>query len=169
MPNPQEQAKVNADAAARAAKAERWLLPPAAFSFSVSFGQQGVDSSFQEVSGISREMSTEDVIEGGENGFVHKLPTGLKSTNLELKRGIAPLTSELVQWCKAVLEGNFVSAITPKLVLVHLLDEEHNPVSSWEFVNAFPVKWDVEGFNSTKNEFAIEKIVLSYTTLKRIK
>lgn len=151
------------------AKKDRWILPPAAFSFSVIFGREDQDASFQEVSGISNEMKTEDVIEGGENSFVHKLPTGVKGNNLELKRGIAPLTSTLVTWCKSVLEGGFLDPIQPKSVLVHLLDENQDPVRSWEFINAYPIKWDVESFNSTKNECAIEKIVLSYTTLKRIK
>jgi phage tail-like protein len=145
------------------------IFQPVAFSFSVKFEKEGTDSSFQEVSGISSEMTTEDVIEGGENGYVHKLPTGLKGTNLELKRGIAQLNSPLVAWCKAVLEGGFVNRIKPKTVLVNLLDQTQKPVRSWEFVNAYPIKWEVEGFNATKNECAIEKIVLSYTTIKRIK
>jgi phage tail-like protein len=145
------------------------LTPPAAFSFSVTFGSQDQDTSFQEVSGISSEMNTEDVVEGGENNFVHKLPTGIKGINLELKRGIAPLSSALVTWCKSVLEGGFTEAIVPKTILVHLLDENQDPLRSWEFANAYPIKWDVEGFNSTKNELAIEKIVLAYNTLKRIK
>jgi len=136
---------------------------PVAFSFSVSFGDTTNDTSFQEVSGITSEISTEDVVEGGENRFVHKLPKGIKRGNLELKRGIAPLSSQLVTWCKSVLESDFSAAIVPKDITVNLLDEENNPVRSWNFVAAFPIKWDVEGFNSTKNEIAIEKIVLSYT------
>jgi phage tail-like protein len=143
------------------------MTMPVAFSFSVTFGNEDQDTSFQEVSGISSEIATEDVTEGGENRFVHKLPTGVKRNNLELKRGIAPLSSVLIKWCKSVLESDFTEVIQPKNIIVNLLDEEQNPLRSWRFINAFPVKWEVEGFNSTKNEVAIEKIVLSYNYSER--
>lgn len=150
--------------------AEGGLYPPSAFYFKVIIGTTSsyTDSSFQDVSGISSEMSTVDVPEGGENRFVHKLPTGIKQSNLELKRGIAPATSPLVSWCQEVMEGDFISAIVPKNISVYLLNENAEPIRGWTFANAFPIKWEVEAFNSTKNEVAIEKIVLSYTYANRI-
>lgn len=149
---------------------EGGLYPPSAFYFKVVFGSgsEGVDSSFQDVSGISSEMSTEDVSEGGENRFVHKLPTAIKQGNLELKRGIAPASSPLVSWCQAVMEGDFITAIVPRTISVYLLNENAEPIRGWTFANAFPIKWEVEGFNSTKNEVAIEKIVFSYTYSNRV-
>ena len=149
---------------------EGGLYPPSAFYFKVIIGSasDGVDSSFQDVSGISSEMSTEDVTEGGENRFVHKLPTAIKQGNLELKRGIAPASSALVGWCQEVMEGDFMSKIVPQSISVYLLNENAEPIRGWTFANAFPIKWEVEAFNSTKNEVAIEKIVLSYTYAKRI-
>ncbi|ACE84449.1 phage tail protein [Cellvibrio japonicus] len=144
--------------------------PPAAFYFSVIFGTTlGLtDTSFQEVSGIGVELGTEDVTEGGENRFVHKLPTGVKHNNLELKRGIAPMTSPLVVWCRSVMELDFIAPIMPQLVSVYLMNENAIPIRAWTFANAFPVKWEVESFSATKNEVAIEKIVLSYTYSNRI-
>jgi phage tail-like protein len=149
---------------------EGGLYPPSAFYFKVVFGSgsEGVDSSFQDVSGISSEMSTEDVSEGGENRFVHKLPTTIKHGNLELKRGIAPASSPLVSWCQEVMEGDFIAAIVPRTISVYLLNENAEPIRGWTFANAFPIKWEVESFNSTKNEVAIEKIVFSYTYSNRV-
>jgi phage tail-like protein len=155
---------------AAATTTEGGLYPPSAFYFKVVFGSgsEGVDSSFQDVSGISFEMSTEEVPEGGENRFVHKLPTAIKQSNLELKRGIAPASSPLVAWCKEVMEGDFIAAIVPRTISVYLLNENAEPIRGWTFANAFPIKWEVEGFNSTKNEVAIEKIVFSYTYSNRV-
>lgn len=149
---------------------EGGLYPPSAFYFKVVFGSgsEGVDSSFQDVSGISSEMSTEDLFEGGENRFVHKLPTAIKQGNLELKRGIAPASSPLVIWCQEIMEGDFIAAIVPRTISVYLLNENAEPIRGWTFANAFPIKWEVEGFNSTKNEVAIEKIVFSYTYSNRV-
>ncbi|MGV3590387.1 MAG: phage tail protein [Gammaproteobacteria bacterium] len=156
--------------AATPSSAEEGLYPPSAFYFKVVFGEaeSQVDTSFQDVSGISSEVSTEQAIEGGENRFVHNLPTGVKHANLELKRGIAPLTSPLVTWCKQVMERDFIDPIVPQLVRVYLMDADGNPIRGWSFANAYPVKWETENFNSTKNDVAIEKIVLSYTWSSRL-
>ena len=139
--------------------------PLPAFYFKVVFASSlgMLDSAFQEVSGISHEMETESVVEGG-NQHALQLPKSLKHGNLVLKRGIADMSSPLVLWCRAVLESNFALPIVPQLIQVHLLNADNTPVRAWSFSNAFPVKWSVDGFNSTKNEVAIESIELSYST-----
>jgi phage tail-like protein len=149
--------------------AELLGAPPVAFHFTVSFGAMppAVDGSFQEVSGIAPEMETEAVPEGGENRFVHQLPKAVKNPKLTLKRGVAGLDSPLVSWCRAVLEGGLVNPIVPKVLHVFLLDGAGVPLRAWSFANAYPVRWEVEAFNSTKNEVALEKIELSYAYSKR--
>lgn len=146
------------------------IYPPSAFYFKVMFGgtHENADTSFQEVSGITTEIDLETVIEGGENRFAYQLPKGIKHPSLELKRGIAPKDSPLVKWCIAVLEGDLVSAIETQAVRVFLMNENKTPIRGWLFDSAFPVKWEIENFGSTKNEVAIEKIVLNYNFLKRI-
>jgi phage tail-like protein len=144
--------------------------PPSAFYFKVVFGSTltNSDNSFQEVSGISMEVDLEPIQEGGENRFVHQLPKGVKHPHLELKRGIASYDSPLVTWCQDVLEGDFMDAITTQSVSVYLLNADQQTLRGWVFENAFPIKWDVEAFNSTKNEVAIEKVTLSYNYFNRI-
>lgn len=144
--------------------------PPSAFYFRVVFGATlGLtDTSFQEVSGISAEIDVEPIVEGGENRFVHQLPKGVKHTNLELKRGIASMTSPLVIWCRSIMELDFIASVVTQPISVFLMNENGIPIRAWTFANAWPVKWSVDSFNSTKNEVAIEKIVLSYTYANRI-
>ena len=138
--------------------------PPAAFYFTVTFGTQpqDADSSFREVSGIAPEMETEAVVEGGENRYVLALPKAVKHPKLVLKRGIAPNSSRLLMWCQAALEGGLNRPIFPKQIHLFLLDGLGRPLRAWSFDNAYPVKLEVEAFNSTKNEVALEKIELSY-------
>jgi phage tail-like protein len=140
-----------------------------AFYFKVAFAEIGNDSdtSFQDVSGIGSEIEMESYVEGGENRFVHQLPKSVKHPRLVLKRGIAATTSPLVSWCREVLEGDLAQPIEPMSVLVSLMDENKEPVRVWSFSNAYPVNWEVENFNSTKNEVAIEKIELNYSTSSR--
>ena len=144
--------------------------PPAAFYFAVTFGEQAqdADSSFREVSGISPEMETEAVVEGGENRYVLALPKGVKHPRLVLKRGIASNTSRLLMWCTAVLEGGLAQPVYTKMVHLFLLDSAGAPLRAWSFADAYPVKLAVEAFNSTKNEVAIETIELSYSFSKRV-
>jgi phage tail-like protein len=116
------------------------------------------DVRFQEVSGLSTEISTEDLKEGGENRFTHKLPLPAAYPNLVLKRGMMKNTG-LVTWFRNAIE-NF--SFKPVMLTVSLLDEEHKPVMSWNFVNAYPVKWSVSDLDATKNEVAIDTVEITY-------
>lgn len=138
--------------------------PPVGFHFAVSFGTQppGADASFQEVSGIGPEFELEALPEGGENRYTLQLPKAVRHPKLQLKRGIAPLDSKLVTWCKSVLEGGLGKQIFPKQVHLFLLDEKGEALRVWSFDNAWPVHWEVEGFNAMRGEVALEKIELSY-------
>lgn len=141
------------------------IYPLPAFYFKVVVAGSPVDSetSFQEVRGIGAELDTEEVVEGGENRFVHRLPKAVKHPQLELKRGITAADSKLADWCRSIFESGWSQPIKPALVTVYLLDENGNPARAWTFADAYPVKWEVDEFKSTKNEVAIESIVLSYT------
>ncbi|MFC1748527.1 phage tail protein [Pseudomonadota bacterium] len=143
---------------------------PTAFYFKVTFSGSGGDrdTSFQEVSGISTGLDTESYTEGGENRFLYELPKRKKSSNLVLKRGLAGASSPLITWCRTTLEGDFSTAIKPKEVTVSLLNEKASIIRSWSFVNAYPISWEADPFNSTKNEVAIEKMELSYNYFTRL-
>lgn len=138
--------------------------PPPAFHFKVTFALSGgkVDCSFQDVSGITATRETEEVMQGGENSNTIVLPRKITYSNLVLKRGIAPLDSPLSTWCGKIFDNYFAEAIQPCDLWVHLMDGDLTPVRSWSFVRAYPVKWSVDAFNSTKNEVAIETIELKY-------
>ncbi len=144
--------------------------PPSSFYFKIIFTLTGglLDTSFQDVSGLSADISPEEVPEGGENRFAHKLPQRAKHGNLVLKRSIERINSPLVIWCKSILESDFSSEIITMPVMVYLMNEYQIPIRGWMADNAYPVKWDIGAFNSTKNEVAIETIELAYNTLNRI-
>jgi phage tail-like protein len=163
-------AKTAAKAASAAAAELRalWEYPPVAFYFYVSIDNNLFsDNAFQEVSGISTEIETEPLIEGG-NQYVYHLPTKIKRQNLVLTRGSAAKDGKLVKWCKSCLETNFASPIVTKKVSIYLMNEMGLPIQGWDFINAYPVKWEFESFNSTKNEVAIERIELCYASSSRV-
>lgn len=132
--------------------------PPLGFHFKVEFANIEGEFEFQSVSGLSVELEFEEMAEGGENRFKHKLPVRTKYPNLVLKRG-AKINSELINWCRDAVE-NF--SIAPTNVLISLLNEKHEPLTSWNIVQAWPVKWSMADFNAEESKIAIETIELAY-------
>lgn len=143
--------------------------PPPAFAFAVSIGNGATidDTAFSEVSGIGTEIETEAVQEGGENRFVHQLPKQVKHGQLELKRGIARLVSPFAMWCKKTLESGFAEPIELQIVIVRLIGANGGALRTWQFNDAWPVKWSIDPFSSTKNEVAVEKVSLAYSYSQR--
>lgn len=116
------------------------------------------DARFQDITGLSVDVNTDTYNEGGENRFVHSLPTRTKYSDLVLKRGFT-LTSGVTAWCQDTIENfNF----KPTNLLISLLNEQHAPVSSWYVVNAFPIKYDISGLNAEQSQIVIESITLRY-------
>ncbi len=143
------------------------FYPPVAFYFKLSIEGASGDASFKEVSGISMEMDTEEIAEGG-NSYKHRVPTSVKFSNLVLKRGLVPKDSEVVQWCLDTFGSGLSSGIQPKTITVSLLDEEANPLNTWSFSNAWPVKWSVSDLNSMNNEIVIETLEFAYSYFEKV-
>ncbi|GAA5216517.1 phage tail protein [Corallincola platygyrae] len=135
--------------------------PPVGFHFKVEvagFAGDSQDSRFSDVSGLSEELSTEEVAEGGQNRFVQKYPVRAKHTELTLKRGLLK-QSELVDWVKECIED---FSITPKDMDIKLLNAEHEPLMTWHIVNAYPIKWSVSDFSATSNSIVVETLQFYY-------
>jgi phage tail-like protein len=143
---------------------DRNTYPPVGFYFDVVFrgisgvAATGVDTQFQEVSGFNQELGVEELVEGGENRFSHRLPNRGKFANLVLKRGVM-VNSQLVTWLQDAID-NFI--FNPATVEVTLLNEEGKPLVKWEFLKAWPVKWSTSDLKSTENAIVVETLELSY-------
>lgn len=141
--------------------------PPVGFHFRVEFSflsTESKDARFQEISGLAAELGVEEVVEGGENRFAHRLPARATYSNLILKRGLLT-DSELIDWCKDAIE-NF--EFKPATVNVTLLNEEHEPLAdTFSFINAWPVKWSVSDFRAQDNSIVVETLELSYNYFTR--
>jgi phage tail-like protein len=148
--------------------------PPPAFAFSVAIvpgsppmQQTAVDAAFQEVSGIDPKVETEDHPEGGVNDYVHQLPGVTKHSNLVLKRGYVTGSSALAAWAAQTVGSTLGTAIQTQVININLLGPDQNPLVTWTFQNAWPVKWEVGGLDANKNDFLTETLEFSYTTVTR--
>ena len=134
--------------------------PPVGFHFLVKFDglSEEIDTRFQEVTGLTVTVDTEDVEEGGQNRFKYKLPTSTSYDTLVLKRGIIK-NSKLAEWIrKAVEELTF----EPRNLLVSLLDEDHKELCSWNVVHVYPTKCAYSGLNAESGELLIETMEFNY-------
>ena len=145
------------------------FYPPGAFYFTLSFSalKGNTDAAFQEVAGITADTETEEVVCGGENRFKYKLPGVMKFGNLTLKRGFITAGSGLAKWCNDIIGGGLNTAITPQTITVELLDQEGDTLVSWDFINAYPVKWGVSDFKSTENTYVVETLEFAYNYFKQ--
>ncbi len=136
--------------------------PPVGFHFKVEFqgipGLKSQDAFFQEVTGLSRELEVETIKSGGENRFSYKLPTRGQYPNLVLKRGLF-LDSGILGWVNDAIVNLDIS---PATVLVTLLNEKHQPLQTYQCVNAWPQKWSVDAFNAQESKIVVETMELVY-------
>jgi phage tail-like protein len=140
---------------------------PVSFHFKVQFqgvGDPDVDIRFQEVGGLTAEIGTEDLPVGGENRFTYRLPTRPKYGNLILKRALLT-DSKLIDWFRQAVE-NF--SFQPADAQVFLLDEQHQTLASWSFVQTYPVKWVISDLRAQENALAVETIELAYQYYRRV-
>ena len=139
---------------------ERMTSPFGAYNFKVEI--DGIQiAGFSEVSGLNAETEVEQVKEGGLNDYVHILPKGTKYGNLILKKGIT-LSDELYQWYSNTVNGK----IERKNGSIQLCDSSNWVViRSWDFVRAYPVKWEGPSFNAKSSIVAAESITMVHEGL----
>lgn len=138
---------------------------PVSFHFVVNFenGSSVQDSRFSEVSGLTADVGTEELQEGGVNAYVHRLPTGTKYGNLVLKRGMLA-GSEVRKWCRRAIED---FQFEPWDVTVTLLNAEHVPLAQWTFMQTWPVKWSISDLNAQDNSLVVESLELAYQRFRK--
>lgn len=148
--------------------------PPTGFHFKVEF--QGISPSnadieqrFQDVGGLSFEIETEALNEGGENRFTHQLPKRAQYPNLILKRGLLT-NSFLKEWLDKAMNTYFTVAVydfKPVDILISLFNENGEPVAIWNVIQAYPLKWNISNFKSMENALVIESIEFAYQYFQR--
>lgn len=119
---------------------------------------------FMEVSGLQVTVETEDIQEGGQNSFVHKLPGRMTWPNVVLKRGVTQ-NDALLKWLNKSSGEQFASngnKLERSTAAITLMGPGGERLRSWEFDGAFPVKWTGPNFAVASNDMAIEELELTH-------
>lgn len=119
---------------------------------------------FMEISGLEVSVETEDIAEGGQNSFVHKLPGRMTWPNITLKRGITQNDS-LLTWLNRSSGEQFAAngnRLTRTTAAITLLGPGGQRIRAWEFDGAFPVKWTGPSFAVTSSDMAVEQLEITH-------
>jgi len=130
-----------------------------------------------EIDGITRAGFSECTIpdsaqdpieyrEGNEVFTVRKIPGLIKYANLTLKWGITDDSMELYNWRKQVEECKMKDA--RRNVAVVLLDDEGSAKARWEFLMAWPTKYDAPDLNATGSDIGIETLEIAHEGMTRV-
>ncbi len=114
--------------------------------------------SFTECSGLGATTEVIEAREGSENTTVRKLPGRTTYSDITLKWGTTS-SSELWRWRERVIEGD-VDRRNGSIVVFDLRNKQE--VIRWNFVRAWPSRWEGPALNAKGNELAIETLVLAH-------
>lgn len=128
---------------------------------------QGVrEALFKECSGLQIATATDQIKEGGLNGYVHNLPTRSTQSNVTLKRGMI-VSDDIYNWYSEVLRNT----IKRKTVTIYVYSNsglaEGKPLVTWTLLNALPVKYIAPSFKADESVVAVDSIEFIYGELKR--
>jgi phage tail-like protein len=121
---------------------------------------------FTEMSGLQVETAVMEYEEGGNNGFVHRLPGRTKVGTITLKRGVTK-QNEFFKWFDQIMYGNMYGSnnVKGRHMSVVMYDTAGQEMTRWNFQNAYPVKWTGPQFAADGKIAAIESIELAHDGL----
>ena len=125
-----------------------------------------VQAGFSEASIPDTTQEPIEYREGNQSPTVRKLPGLIKYGNLTLKWGITD-SLDLYNWRKLVEQGKTKDA--RRNLAVILMDEEGNAASRWEFVEAWPSKYDAPNLDGKGNDIAVETLEIVHEGMSRTK
>lgn len=119
---------------------------------------------FSEITGLEVTVETEEIQEGGQNSFVHKVPGRMSWPNIRLKRGITQ-TDSLITWLQKSSGEQFAAnknKLSRSTAAITLVGPAGKRIRAWEFDGAFPIKWSGPNFNVESNDMAMEELEIAH-------
>ena len=120
---------------------------------------------FTEVSGLAVQIDVEELAEGGQNGYTHKLLGRMKWPNLVFKRGLTD-TDALFEWLLTASGEGLAKAgnqIKPRNGKISVLDAAGKPMRTWTILEAKPVKWTGPKLAASSRDLAIEELEVCHS------
>jgi phage tail-like protein len=129
--------------------------PALGMRFTVTIDGHSSLGNWSKCEGLTVEYDVHEYNEGGLNGFVHRLPGRAKYQNIKLTRPIDGTSAAVAGWVASVQAvGQRVTA------QIAVLDPEGSPVSFWNLLDVFPVRWTGPNLDIDSAQVATETLEL---------
>ncbi|MEU7904691.1 phage tail protein [Actinoplanes sp. NPDC049118] len=115
---------------------------------------------FTEVSGLAVQLEVEELAEGGQNAYTHKLLGRMKWPNLVFKRGLTD-TNALFEWlleCSGEGLSGKNNVVKPRDGKITVMAPDRTPVRTWTIAEAKPVKWTGPKLAASSRDLAVEEL-----------
>jgi phage tail-like protein len=118
--------------------------------------------SWTKCDGLGVEYDVQEVKEGGNNDYVHRLPGRAKYQNLKLTRPIDKDTQKVADWLASV-------ASDPKrsTAEIAVLDGGGGTVAKWKLQGIYPIRWSGPTLDTGTNAVALEVLELAHNGFAR--
>ena len=133
-----------------------WLEPGHGLRFIVVIDGTPLGN-WQKCEGLTITYKTESYEEGGQNGYVHKLPGRVEYENIKLTRPVDPTSGAVATWVASVQMATKrgTGAIT-------VLDSSGIPVTVYTLYGMYPTKYSGPSFDVGSKNIAMETLELAH-------
>jgi phage tail-like protein len=116
---------------------------------------------FTEVTLPTLTMTPDQIKEGGQNNYIHKLPARYDVGTVKLKYGLCR-TSDMLLWYMALMKGDVINSVADMIVMMH--DQIGLPLAAWTFKDAYPIRWVGPSLRAGESAVAVEEIEFAFTS-----
>ena len=130
--------------------------PAVTVCFAVSIDSNDLGT-FNSCEGLGCEVVIETHEEGGNNGFVWKLPTRLTYPTVKFTRPLSKDTQKVAAWFASMANG-----VSRKTATVSALTADGRVVARWGLAGVVPVRWTGPSLNHDSPKVATETVEIAH-------
>ena len=129
--------------------------PALGLRFKVTVDGQTELGNWQKCEGLNVEYDVHEYREGGQNGYVHKLPGRAKYENVKLTRPVDSSTMSVASWLASIQ-----MRATRGTAQITVLDPSGAEIADWVLIEVLPIRWSGPSLDVNGNQIAMETLEL---------
>lgn len=136
-------------------------FPVPIFQFSIDING-AIVALFQSISGMAVSRNVESVTVGGQNDTENEFPGQVSYGHVTFETGLSS-SDFFYKWMMHGAEDGSVLKLNFTLIQRRSVATGYETVKTWDFENAFPVKWSISDLTVNDSEkIVIEKLEVSF-------
>lgn len=119
---------------------------------------------FGSVQGLSVSAQTEDLVEGGQNGYAIKLPGRLEWPNIVFSRGLTQ-SDALFDWMQRTSGEGFAAngnKVTRSTGAITAIAGNGQRLRSWSLAGVLPIRWKGPDFDGSAASVLSEELEITH-------